>query len=127
MDGYGSQKRIEEETLLGTSFESGEFEVILLSLEDSLSRSSVVICILPFLGCPGDRWIQTWVVLWMRIYHSPIVRRRTCVNKVTFQVLVLLSCFDRTSPLDPVPVSAIAIVIHLVTSLAYRDTFFIDG
>ena len=36
MDGYSSQKGIKEESLLGTSSESGESEVILLPLEDSL-------------------------------------------------------------------------------------------
>jgi len=37
MNSYSSQKGIEEETLLGTGSERGKFEVILLSLEDSLS------------------------------------------------------------------------------------------
>jgi hypothetical protein len=36
MNSYSSQKGIEEETLLGTSSESCELEVVLLSLEDSL-------------------------------------------------------------------------------------------
>ncbi len=49
------------------------------------------------------------------------------MNEVTLEVTVLLSCLDRTSPLDPVPVFAVTRVIHLVTSLAYRDTIFIDG
>ena len=36
MNGYSSQEGIEQETLLGTSSERGEFEVVLLSFEDSL-------------------------------------------------------------------------------------------
>jgi hypothetical protein len=36
MNGNSREKRIEEETLLGTSSESYELEVILLSLEYSL-------------------------------------------------------------------------------------------
>jgi len=63
----------------------------------------------------------------MCIDYSTIVRRRTCVNEVTLEVLVLLNCFDGTSPLDPVPVFAVAMIIHVVTSLAYWDTFFSNG
>ncbi len=37
MNSYSSQKGIEEEAFLGTSSEIGKPEVILLSLEDSLS------------------------------------------------------------------------------------------
>ena len=47
MNSDGRQKGIEEKTLFGTSSESGELKIVLLSLEDSLSRSSVVISILP--------------------------------------------------------------------------------
>jgi len=36
MNSHSSQKRIEEQTLLGTSPERGKLEVVLLSLEDSL-------------------------------------------------------------------------------------------
>jgi hypothetical protein len=36
VNSYSGQKGIEEETLFGTSFERGEFEVVLFSLEDSL-------------------------------------------------------------------------------------------
>ena len=63
----------------------------------------------------------------MCVYHSTIVRGRTYIHKVTLEVLVLLSCLDRASPLDPVPVLAVTIVIHVVTSLAYWDTFFSNG
>jgi len=63
----------------------------------------------------------------MCVDYSTIVRKRTYIHKVTLEVLVLLSCFDRASPLDPVPVFAVSMIIHLVTSLAYWDTIFIDG
>ena len=63
----------------------------------------------------------------MCVYHSTVVRRRTYIHKVTLEVLVFLSCLDRTSPLDPVPVFAVTRVIHLVTSLAYWDTFLSNG
>jgi hypothetical protein len=63
----------------------------------------------------------------MCVDYSPIVRRRTYVSKVALEVLVLLSCLDRASPLDPVPVFAVTRAIHLMTSLAYWDTFFSNG
>ena len=62
----------------------------------------------------------------MCVYNSPIVRGRTYIHKVTLEVLVLSGCLNGTSPLDPVPVFAVARAIHLVLCLAYRDTFFID-
>jgi hypothetical protein len=63
----------------------------------------------------------------MRVDYSSIVRSRAYIHEVALEVLVLLECFDGTSPLDPVPVFAVTRVIHLVFCLTYRYTIFSDG
>ncbi len=58
---------------------------------------------------------------------DPTIGRRRTYDEIALEVLVVLGCFYRASPFGSVPVFLMTKVIHLVSSLTYRDTIISDA